>query len=448
MIAPAIVRKIGAPNGLLMGVFGYLFYTVGCWSAVPFLYLFSSLVIGLAAGILWTSSGSNLTFLSTPSNRGTHSAFIVGAIRCAPIFSNSLLGYLLHATIVDPTTGAEIPRYSAKNIFAVLFFIGSGSIVAFAMLKIRSRKVQRMVARAEAELERREREEAALSRSRINTASEQELNAAEQRATALMAPPAVPPPPAVPAPAAPSSGTTVQTPVSLLQRASEIFKLTWHPNYRHIFPCLTLLQGAGNGFFFGVYGVTIGRAYLGYVHVVMGSTAVTTILIIGRVLDRIPHNKTDKKKYFAVFTMCVHMGFLIIASIVSWNSNGFTSRAPYDSYPKQISDAGFSFLVYSSVVWWGLCWAGTDITMYYYIGQGFSTQGETAFAAKAFWESVGFVIAQIVPEIAGARAYPIIALVWAVPVLFYYTRWKFPTELMHSKSLPAQARQEPGKWHK
>src|SRR5262249_52488577 len=55
---------------------------------------------------------------------------------------------------------------------------------------------------------------------------------------------------------------------------------------------------------------------------------------------------------------------------------------------------------------------------------------ETAFAAKAFCESIGFVISDILLQIFPPTAYPIFLVCMDVCVLYHYHRWRFPLERM------------------
>jgi len=97
----------------------------------------------------------------------------------------------------------------------------------------------------------------------------------------------------------------------------------------------------------------------------------------------------------------------------------------------------FSLLVYGSCVCYGLCWSGTDICLYYLIGQTQSSRSEAAFAGKAFCESLGFVLSQALLAIIPSPAlYPALAALWTIPVLIWYARWTFPVELLHSKGAP------------
>ena len=74
--------------------------------------------------------------------------------------------------------------------------------------------------------------------------------------------------------------------------------------------------------------------------------------------------------------------------------------------------------------------------MYYLLGQMFASEhSETAFASKAFAESLGFVLSQAVLALMPVGPlYPTMAALWTLPIIAWYSRWKLPVHLLHSKS--------------
>lgn len=200
-------------------------------------------------------------------------------------------------------------------------------------------------------------------------------------------------------------------------------------------PCLffSFCLSVGNGYFFGAFPVTMGRSYLGFAQSAMGCVAVSCIFGLGRLLDLIPRHLTHRKKWIVYITLGAHVLLYIFGSITTAYSDGYTSRMPDGDRPPIVSRGTYTFLVYATCLTFGVAYSGTDICQFYFLGALYPRQSETAFAAKAFAESLGFVLAQGLITILPARVYPILAAIWTLPVVWWFYKWKFPVEPMHSK---------------
>jgi len=414
IVAPSVARKIGAHNALIVSSIGYLSYTLSCFTTSTTLVLLASACIGLSAGVIWTSQGAVLTSLSTTENRGTHSSLVIGCVRGAAVVSNFVMGIILSQA---KTAGPDVDRreaYSADVLFLVFLLIGSVGLMGFLVLRMRMRKVAIILER------RAKREEAEKQKRDIDEPTEQ------PRITSQT--PAGPPPPS-------SSSVLTPAPVrtSLHQRLVEVFRMMGSTHYRYLFPVFLLLQGCGQGYYFGVFATIMGKDYLGFAQAAMALMAITCISLLGRWLDRIPIHYTYRKKWIPYITLTLHLVVLALATITTYYAAGYSSREELANLPRKISQQRFTVLVYTTSILYGAAYSGTDICMWYMIGQIYPLRSETAFAAKSFNESCGFVVSNLLALAIGVHWYPIVAMCWGVPALLWFARWKMPLEMLHSK---------------
>ena len=376
IVAPGLVRWLGAANGVVLGCLGYLGYTLGCLSDNEGLYLAASVGVGLCAGVIWTSQGALLTMLSTTSNRGRHSALIIGSVNAAEVICNLLIGWLLNARLGDGVT----PRFSNTAIFLIFLAIGAAGLVTFCALRVRMRTVMTILARKDAH----EKHQAALQQqAKALEAAEEEaraaLAAAAQAALATRSSSSGSPDSAhsssgsgaavAPVLPPPIMDATLSVPLlvvhdpSLVERLVEIFRLLVSPQFRYLFPILVVVQGFSNSFFFGTFGVTMGKSFLGYAQAVMGCVAVPSILGLGRALDAVAAPRhTHRKKWALYLTLSLHVVFAAVAALTTMLSDGYTSHEPQASRPRHLSEPAFAALVYLSCVLFGAAWAGTDVS--------------------------------------------------------------------------------------
>ena len=455
----------------------YVAYAFACQTRVDAILILVAIVTGIASSMIWTSSGVCLTALSSDANRGRNSAIMIGFIRCAPILANIVAGYLINAKTEDDTA-----EFEPATIFLLLSMLGCVGIAGFLFLKRRMIIVDGILAARAAETARIEAaaiartdtalpspcssntdsptrgghdseqlmaaddDEPSSSSAAIQspipmhahfditmlaedaTTSEetelaQQLTLDDEPSDLAFASPASPSPP-------PSSGpVTIVTPPTGLDRLLEIFRLLIGSHGRYLLPIMLLLQGAGSGFFFGTFSVTMGKSFLGYSQSAMGCTAVASIFGMGRLLDRLksPH---DKKKLFFI-TMSAHLVFVILVTAATVHSDGFTSRDSGANLPRTISEGGFAALVYLSCLVFGLAWGGTDVCVIYFLGQIFAdSKSEIAFAAKAFCDATGFFLAQILLLAVGPICYPIVIICAVLPIAVWLKSWKLPSELL------------------
>ena len=341
VVAPLVVRWLTAPNAVIVGSAGYLLFTLSCLSGNVVAFLLASPIAGFCAGIIWTGQGVVLTSLSTAANRGTHSALIIASVRGSAVLCNLLLGYLLNAREANGT-----PSFSNSAIFLIYFCIGSAGFVCFLILRIRMTTVTKLL-KQRAEAAQRAADEAAAAAA-AEAASMGSIS--EDGDDVLLS-------------VGGGGGVTVAHTPGLRERLAEIFRVLLQPDYRHLFPIMFVAQGMGNSFFFGTFTVTMGKGFLGYAQAVMGCCAVSTIVLLGRRLDRVPRDRTAMKKYFLYFTLSMHVLVSTMAFFTTLVSDGYTSRVPQDTLPRKVSLQTFSCLVYFTCVCFGVAWSGTDICM-------------------------------------------------------------------------------------
>jgi hypothetical protein len=313
VVAPSFVRWVGAPNGVIIGCAGYLLYSIGCMTGQVAVFLLLSCLIGLCAGTIWTSQGAVLTTLSSAENRGRNSALIIGGVRLAAIITNLLLGYLLGAKVsVSAVLGAdgaiveperEEAKFSSATIFAVFLLIGCVGMLFFLILRVRMLRVTALLERrAAAEKEAKdaytaELEEVTRKNAAITGANDASNGDGDSTHLDITPTPSVP--------------VTLVGPPSLLLRLKEIFICMRSKHYKYLVPIL-FVQGFSVSFFFGAFGVIMGKNFLGFAQSAMGVCSVTIITTLGRHLDKIPRAKTASKKKFLYATLGLHIVFAML----------------------------------------------------------------------------------------------------------------------------------------
>ncbi|KAE9549061.1 hypothetical protein FO519_007732 [Halicephalobus sp. NKZ332] len=134
-VSAPIVRLLGPRWALVIGAVVYALFQAGFFFLnEPFLYI-TSILVGLASGLIWTAQGKYIAINSTDNTAGTHSSLFWGMSQLCLVGSGAFL-YFAFRDLKDNDT---IDDSTLNLLYGVFTAVSVAGVVVFGLLRIPER---------------------------------------------------------------------------------------------------------------------------------------------------------------------------------------------------------------------------------------------------------------------------------------------------------------------
>lgn len=131
--APPVVALIGPKWSMFLGGLGYFLFILNFLKPMTWSLYLGSVIVGLAAPIIWTAQGNFLTINSPDDTGGRNAGIFWGLLQCSLLFGNIFVFFEFRGEIsIDPS--------HRTTLFAGLAGANFLGILVFLLLRVQSRQ--------------------------------------------------------------------------------------------------------------------------------------------------------------------------------------------------------------------------------------------------------------------------------------------------------------------